>query len=166
MGILTSPVQDADLLEIPLYHERFFAYVSPKNPAYAQESIRLESLFEQPVWIIRNGLRQLDPAELRDGERLSYEHLFEGGRVGILIQVVNDNGGLTVIPETHTGLIMFSQQACLRPIVDPVPTRTISLAIRRDYIHEARLNAVVDAVKRIIPGTLLENVVRKERLVL
>ena len=48
----------------------------------------------------------------------------------------------------------------------PVPTRTISLAIRRDYIHEARLNAVVDAVKRIIPGTLLENVVRKERLVL
>ena len=166
MGILTSPVQDADLLEIPLYHERFFAYVSPKNPAYAQESIRLESLFEQPVWIIRNGLRQLDPAELRDGERLSYEHLFEGGRVGILIQVVNDNGGLTVIPETHTGLVMFSQQACLRPIVDPVPTRTISLAIRRDYIHEARMNAVVDAVKRIIPGTLLENVVRKERLVL
>ena len=166
MGILTSPVQDADLLEIPLYHERFFAYVSPKNPAYALESIRLESLFEQPVWIIRNGLRQLDPAELRDGERLSYEHLFEGGRVGILIQVVNDNGGLTVIPETHTGLVMFSQQACLRPIVDPVPTRTISLAIRRDYIHEARMNAVVDAVKRIIPGTLLENVVRKERLVL
>ena len=166
MGILTSPVQDADLLEIPLYHERFFAYVSPKNPAYAQENIRLEALFEQPVWIIRNGLRQLDPAELRDGERLSYEHLFEGGRVGILIQVVNDNGGLTVIPETHTGLIMFSQQACLRPIVDPVPTRTISLAIRRDYIHEARMNAVVDAVKRIIPGTLLENVVRKERLVL
>ncbi len=166
MGILTSPVQDADLLEIPLYHERFFAYVSPKSPAYAQENIRLEALFEQPVWIIRNGLRQLDPAELRDGERLSYEHFFEGGRVGILIQMVNDNGGLTVIPETHTGLVMFSQQACLRPIVDPVPTRTISLAIRRDYIHEARLNAVVDAVKRIIPGTLLENVVRKERLVL
>ena len=141
-------------------------YLSPKNPAYAQESIRLESLFEQPVWIIRNGLRQLDPAELRDGERLSYEHLFEGGRVGILIQVVNDNGGLTIIPETHTGFILYSQQACLRPIVDPEPGRTISLVIRADYIHEAKLNAVVDAVKSIIPGHMLDNVIRKGHLTL
>jgi LysR family hydrogen peroxide-inducible transcriptional activator len=166
MGILAGPVPEADLLEIPLYHERFFAYVSPNNPAYAQESIRFENLFKQPVWIIRDGLRQMDPAELANGERISYERFFEGGRVGILIQVVNDNGGLTVIPETHVDLIMYSQQKSLRPIVDPVPTRTISLVIRRDYIHEARLNAVVEAVRRIIPGTLLENVVRKGRLVL
>jgi hypothetical protein len=47
-----------------------------------------------------------------------------------------------------------------------VPERTISLVIRNDYIHEAKLNAVVDAVKRIIPGTLLDNVVRKGRLTL
>ena len=163
MGILAGPIRDADLLEIPLYHERFFAYVSPDNPVYSQESIRMENLYGQPVWIIRDGLRQLDPAELKNGD-ITYERFFEGGRVGILIQVVNDNGGLTVIPETHTDLIMYSQQGCLRPIVDPVPGRTISLVIRSDYIHEAKLNAVVEAVRHIIPGTLLESVVRKGRL--
>ena len=163
MGILAGPVQDADLLEIPLYHERFLAYVSPDNPAYAQESIRMETLLEQPLWIIRDGLRLLDPSEMeRDG--ITYERFFEGGRVGILIQVVNDNGGITVIPETHSGFILYSQQSCIRPIVDPVPGRTISLVIRNDYIHEAKLNAVVDAVKHIIPGTMLDGVVRKGRL--
>ena len=166
MGILTGPVSDADLLEIPLYHERFLAYVSPKNPAYAQESIRSDMVFSQPVWIIRDGLRLLDPSELRRDEKLTYERFFEGGRVGTLIQVVNDNGGLTVIPETHSDLILFSQQQCLRPIVDPVPSRTISLVVRADYIHEAKLNAVVDAIKRIIPGTLLDNVIRKGPLTL
>ena len=35
MGILAGPVHDTDLLEIPLYHERFLAYVSPDNPLYA-----------------------------------------------------------------------------------------------------------------------------------
>ena len=165
MGILAGPVRDADLLEIPLYHERFLAYVSPDNPAYARESIRLETLVEHPVWIIRDGLRQLDPSELKQGD-ITYDRFFEGGRVGTLIQVVNDNGGITIIPETHADLIMYSQQRCLRPIVDPVPGRTISLVIRSDYIHEAKLNAVVDAVKSIIPGTLLENVLRKGRLVL
>lgn len=163
MGILTGPVPETDLLEIPLYHERFLAYVSPGNPSYAQESIRMNTLFKQPVWIIRDGLRQLDPGELKEGE-ISYERLFEGGHVGILIQVVNDNGGLTIIPETHSHLIMYSQQTCLRPIIDPVPGRTISLVIRNDYIHEAKLNAVVAAIKRTIPGHMLDSIVRKDYL--
>ena len=166
MGILAGPVNEADLLEIPLYHERFLAYVSPGNPAYAQDCIRYETIFNQPVWIIRDGLRQWDPTELGRGEKVTYERFFEGGRVGTLIQVVNDNGGMTIIPETHSNLIMFSQQQCLRPIVDPVPSRTITLVVRADYIHEAMLNAVVDAVKRIIPGVLLDNMIRKGHLTL
>ena len=160
MGILAGPVKEVDLLEIPLYHENFLAYVSPENPAYAQERIKAESLPERGVWIIRGGIRQLDPSDLTEG-RFTYEHFFEGGRVGTLIQVVNDNGGITIIPETHTNLIMYSQQTCLRPIVDPVPGRTVSLVIRNDYIHEAKLNAVINAVRHIIPGGLLESLARK-----
>lgn len=47
-----------------------------------------------------------------------------------------------------------------------MPSRTISLAIRSDYIHEAKLNAVAEAIKQIIPGVLLDNIVRKGRLML
>ncbi|MBP5218242.1 MAG: LysR family transcriptional regulator [Bacteroidales bacterium] len=163
MGIMAGPVGESDFLEIPLYHESFLAYVSPKNIAYAQERIKTETLFGQGVWIIRNGLRQLDPSDLQKG-RFSYEHYFEGGRVGTLIQVVNDNGGITIIPESHRNLIMYSQQDCIRPIVDPVPKRTVSLVIRKDYIHEAKLNAVVNAIKSIVPGTLLDGQIRKEHI--
>ena len=159
MGIMAGPVDDADFLEVPLYHENFLAYVSSGNPAYAKEYIKAESLLGQSVWIIRGGIRQLYPSDLERG-RFTYEHFFEGGRVGTLIQVVNDNGGITIIPETHTNLIMYSQQNCLRPIVDPVPGRTVSLVIRKDYIHEAMLNAVVNAIRRIIPGNMLESQVR------
>ena len=165
MGILAGPVQDADLLEIPLYHERFLAYISPDHPAYAKESITPEYLFKHPVWIIRDGVRLLDPKDMQDGH-FTYERYFEGGRVGILVQVVNDNGGITIIPETHSRFILYSQQESIRPIVDPVPSRTISLVIRKDFIHEAKLNAVVDAIRPCLPGKLLEGIVRKERLVL
>ena len=164
MGIITYPVNDPDLLEIPLYHERFFAYVSPMNPAYAQDSIRLETLIGQPIWIIKDGLRQLDPSDWQSGGEITYERFFEGGRVGLLIQIVNENGGVTIIPETHVGNILLSQRKCLRPIVDPERSRTISLVVRADFIHEAKLNAVVEAVKSIIPGELLENIVREGNL--
>ncbi len=165
MGILAGPVEEPGLLEIPLYHERFLAYVSPDNPAYAQESIRSQTLRDQPIWIIRDGLRQLYPRDVEKGS-FTFNRFFEGGRVGILIQVVNDNGGITIIPETHTGFILYSQQHCLRPIVDPVPGRTVSLVIRSDFIHEAKLNAVVDAIRQIIPGEMLDNVLRKGHLTL
>lgn len=165
MGLLAGPLNDPDFLEIPLYHERFLAYVSPENPAYVLENIKTENLFQQPIWIIRDGLKLLSPGDVPEKE-FTYDRFFEGGRVGILIQVVNDNGGITIIPETHTNLIMYSQQRCLRPIVDPVPTRTISLAIRSDFIHEAKLNAVADAVKQIVPAGLLENNILKGSLVL
>ncbi len=165
MGILVGPVQDTDLLEIPLYHERFLAFVSPRHPAHALSSITPAALSRYPLWIIRDGVRQLDPKELKGGD-FTYERYFEGGRVGILIQIVNDNGGITILPETHAGLILYSQQECLRPIVDPVPTRTISLVVRSDFIHEARLNAVVEAVRHIIPGHLLDSVARNGKLVL
>ncbi len=164
MGILSGPVDDPDLLEIPLYHERFYAYISPDSPLHSLQEIRADHLFDQPVWIIKDGVRLVDREGLDRSERITYERLFEGGRVGTLIQVVNEIGGLTIIPETHVGLILYSFHDNLRPIVGPPPTRTISLVIRNDYIHESKLNLVVDAVKSIIPGALLDPVVRKGRL--
>ena len=164
MGILAGPVHETDLLEIPLYHERFFAYVSENDPLFSLETIKASSLSEQPVWIIRDGLRQIRPDELKREGNVTYERFFEGGRVGILIQMVNENGGMTIVPETHVGLILYSQQKGLRPIVEPRLSRTISLVVRNDYIHEARLNVVVDAIRSIIPGELLESVVRKGHL--
>jgi len=159
MGIVAGPVREEVFLEIPLYRERFLAYVSEDNPAYLQENIRTEALLKQPIWIMSDGLGLLDPSELGDGD-VTYERFYEGGRVGTLIQVVNNNGGITIVPETHANLIMYSQQKCLRPIVDPVPSRSISLIIRRDYIHESILNIVIDAIRRIIPGAMLEGTIR------
>lgn len=165
IGIMASPVNEPDLLEIPLYHERFLAYVSPGNPAYGLESIKTGDLLGQSVWIIRDGLRQWKIGE-SGGDDIAYDRFFEGGRVGILIQVVNCNGGITIIPETHTDLIMYSQQTCLRPITDPVPSRTVSMVIRSDYIHQAKLNAVAAAIRSIIPPALQEPVLRKGKIVL
>ena len=164
MGIVSGPVNAAGLLEIPLYHERFYAYVSPSHPAYARESVRVESLYGQSVWVIKDGLRQMDPSELKSGESITYDRFFEGGRVGLLIQIVNENGGITIIPETHTPLILYSHQPGLRPIVEPELSRSISLVVRTDFIHQAKLNAVVDAVRSIIPGNLQDPVIRKGKL--
>ena len=165
MGIVTSPVRDPDLLEIPLYHERFLAYVSPEEDG-ENDVIENDDIFRRPVWIMKDGVHLADISELNGQEDVAYEKMYEGGRVGTLIQIVNENGGMTLIPETHSGLIFSDQRKHLKPIVNPAPGRVISLAVRKDYIHEAMLNVVIKAVKSILPDDRLEEMARKDYLFL
>ncbi|MBR3730076.1 MAG: LysR family transcriptional regulator [Bacteroidales bacterium] len=164
MGILTSPINDPDLLEIPLYHERFFAYVSPEDAMMQQDSIEKDHVLDHPVWIMRDGVRLFDRSMLEPGEAFTYEKMYEGGRVGILIQITNENGGITIIPETHINLLTEPMRACMKPIVNPEPKRTICLAFRKDYIHEQIMNIVVKSIKTIIPYELWDDMIRAEHL--
>ncbi len=164
MGLLTSPVNDAELMEIPLYTERFVAYVAENGPESAMESIPSSYLRSRSVWIMKNGLRQMDLSQIAAERNEAYEQYFEGGRVGTLLQIVNENGGITIIPETHTKFILYSWLSRIKPIVDSTPKRTISLVLRKDYIHEAMLNAVVKAIKSIIPANLHEGPIRHDHI--
>jgi len=164
MGILTSPINDPDLLEIPLYYERFFAYVSPENAMARQESLERDHVLDNPVWIMRDGVRLFDRSMLRPGEAFTYEKMYEGGRVGILLQIANESGGITIIPETHIKFLSESMRQRLKPIVNPIPKRTICLVIRKDYIHEQIMNIVIRSIKTIIPYELWDNVIMSEYL--
>ena len=162
MGIMTSPVKEKDLLELPLFHERFFAYIAQDVPDMPETSIKRSELRNSPLWVMRDGVRMLDENTLDPDIRYTYEEMYEGGRVGILIQIANDNGGITIVPETHIRFLTEEMKSHLRPVVDPVPHRVISLVIRKDYIHEKLMNIMVKAVKSCVPGELHEHAVRAD----
>ncbi|MBP9998014.1 MAG: LysR family transcriptional regulator [Bacteroidales bacterium] len=166
MGIVVSPVKDPDLMEIPLFHEKFLAYVSPDYPLYAKTSLESKKLLNHPIWIMKDGLRQFDKSMLAEGERFSYDKMYEGGRAGTLIFIVNEIGGMTIIPELHRNLILYSMQENLRPIVNPELSRKISLVIRKDYVHERMLNIVIEAVRNTIPLENQEDIIKKGNLIL
>lgn len=167
MGIMVSPVNDPDLMEIPLYHERFLAYVSPDyKELYDCEEIQAYELLDHPIWIIKDGLRRFDKSMLAEGERFSYDRMYEGGRAGTLIYIVNQNGGATIVPELHKGMILLSMQKNLRPIVNPDVSRTVCLVVRKDYVHEHMLNIIIESIKQSIPADNLEDMVKNGPLVL
>ena len=164
MGIVTYPVNDPDLLEVPLYHERFFAYVSPQAAMYQAESIERKQLRQLKVWTMKDGVRLFDRSQVRSEEEITYDKLFEGGRVGILIQIVNENGGVTIVPESHLHLLPETVKDRIRPIVNPEPQRTIGLVFRKDFVHERMMNIVVKAIKTIVPSEFLDGVIRADYL--
>ncbi len=113
---------------------------------------------------MKDGVRLFDRSKVHSEEEIRYDKLYEGGRVGILIQITDENGGITVVPESHLHLLPETVKDRIRPIVNPVPERTIGLAFRKDYVHERMMNIVIKAIKTIVPSEFLDGVIRTDYL--
>ena len=161
MGIMSAPLDDDNFLEVPLYHERFYAYVSPKED-FSDDTIERGVLATKRIWIMREGVQLYDRSMLKPGETFTYDRMYEGGRVGTLIKIADEIGGYTIVPELHIPHIKEEQKRCLRPIVHPEGSRKIILVIRRDYVHEHMMNAVIEAVKSIVPPHCYESVIKSD----
>ncbi|MBR6878472.1 MAG: LysR family transcriptional regulator [Bacteroidales bacterium] len=162
MGIVSSPVKEKELLELPLYHERFFAYVANDDPHASIEVFRRAELRNYPLWVMRDGIKLLERNTIPSEVNYTYEELYEGSRVGILIQVASENGGITIVPETHLRFLSDDIKKGLRNIIDPEPSRVISLVIRKDYIHEKLMNIIIKAIKTRIPVELHEPAIKAD----
>ena len=166
MGILTAPIDDKDILELPLYHERFFAYIADDDILEKNEAIMRDHLIDYPLWVMKDGIRLLEKKDIAYRYKDAYEEMYEGGRVGILIQIANENGGMAILPETHLKLLGDKALNRLRPVVAPEISRVICLAMRKDYIHEKMMNIFVKAVKSCISPELYEPAIKTDYLTL
>lgn len=162
MGILTAPVDDKEILELPLYHERFYAYIADDDILDKHKAIKRDHLPDYPLWVMKDGIRLLEREDLIHRYKDTYEEMYEGGRVGILIQIANENGGMAILPETHLKLLRPEAMLRLRPVVEPEISRVICLAMRKDYIHEKMMNIFVKAIKSCISPELYEPPVKGE----
>mgnify|MGYP005757157987 FL=1 len=160
MAILATPLDNPDLLEIPLYYERFVAYFSPEIVRDKRE-LRASDLPEEGLWVLQEGhcLRNqvFNFCEKKPGAH----HIYEAGTIDTLIRIVDQNGGYTVIPELHLEFLSEPQTRNIRPIDSPPAVREISLVIRKDYLKERMVNAVADTIKTVIPERMLDERLRK-----
>lgn len=156
MAIMSCPHEVEGLLSIPLYREEFFAYVSPNDPLYQQESICSRTMPSERLWALKHEVCfQLQVSEFCDQESRR-SSLYESGNIATLLHIVNENEGFTIVPELHIPMIREEHRCNLRPLVDPIPVRVVSLFIRNDYVREALLNVVVDAIKTIVPTRMID----------
>lgn len=161
MAVMATPLHNENLLEIPLYYEKFEAYVSPSEAIYELPEIPSGKMPVEHLWLLTEGncLRTQVMNFCRGCS--DYTAIYEAGSIDSLVRIVDENGGYTVIPELHIPYLTASQQKNIRHLVDPDVVREISLVIRKDYVREALLNEIAAAVKKIIPEPMLDQGLRK-----
>ena len=161
MAILSTPLDNPDILEIPLYYEKFMAYISPESPLFESNELISNNLPTDNLWVLEEGhcfRSQAFRFCVSDSEVLNN---YEAGSIETLVKIVDENGGYTIIPELHIDFLSELQKKNLRPIVGPEPVREISLVIQHNFIREGQLNAVADTIKQIIPNHMLDARLKK-----
>ena len=160
IAILSTPLNDPKLLEVPLYYEKFVAYISPNEPIYAIEEVSTNEMPADHLWVLEEG-HCLRNQVLNFCENKTHISMYEAGSIETLVKIVDLNGGYTVIPELHTDLLTEMQRLNLRKIVRPEATREIGLAVRHDYVREGLMNAVAGTIRQIIPSHMLNARLKK-----
>ena len=164
LAIVATPLDDPEILEVPLYYERFLAYISPGDELYSRTELSVAEINYDRMWILEEGHCFRDQIfNICNRAHNNFQH-YEAGSIETLIKVVDENGGFTIFPELHLPSLTPAQQKHVRPFRGEEPRREISLVFRQDFIKEKLLNVIVSSIKSIIPQSMLDPRLSKMRV--
>lgn len=156
VALLATPLNNPNLLEIPIYYEAFVAYISPMESLYSQQNIESDKMPSEHLWVLQEGHCMGNQVINICGKTSNFAAKYEAGSIDTLVKIVDTNGGYTIIPELHIPLLSDSQKQNVRKLVNPTPNREISLVVRHDFVKERLLNVLSNAIKSIIPDNMLD----------
>ena len=159
-GIMAGPLHHPDLVEYPIYYEKFYAYVSPHDPIYQHKEIDLDHINIDHIWLLENEhcLRgQIERLCRMKRQAASDGHSpirYESGSIDTLMNVVDYNPGFTIIPEMHTMGLSEEKQENLRPFKNRTAVREVSLFVSNEYVRKTLLTKILEIVKAAVPKSM------------
>lgn len=166
MAVMATPIDQERLLEIPIYYEKFHAYVSKKTPSLHQKPrITPQDLVSERLWVLSEGhcLRNQVMNYLCFGEQ-NTERTYQGGSFTTLIKTIDAVGGCSIVPESLSDDLNERQRNNIRPLCEPEATREISLVVKDDFAREKLLNEIVETIKQFVPSHMIDERLKRFRV--
>ena len=132
------------ILEQELFNDRFFVYVSPENPLYERQNIRIEDIDLKDLVILSPGNCMRDQIiELCQARReMPAHYTFESGSLETLMRIVDCTACLTIVPEMAVEYIPADRRDRLKTLAKGATSRKIAVAVRRTYVKNSIIRAL------------------------
>jgi LysR family hydrogen peroxide-inducible transcriptional activator len=154
-GLLAIPVNQADLVEIPLFHEEFVVYSSQKSMHPRKKYLLPSDLNVDKLWLLEEGhcLRNqvVNLCELKVHERNIHQFDLSASSIETLKKIVDLNEGITVLPQLCLKDLNKKQMTHVRYFKAPVPVRKIGMVSFRYFVKEKMLDALNEEILNCLP---------------
>lgn len=157
-GILSTPLHEASLTEIPVFYENFVAYVSRDSNLFKKKSIQPDDIDVEEIWVLNEGhcMREqvLNICQRRKSTR-GFQHFeYNTGSVETLKRMVDQNKGATILPELALADLTEKQLDRVRYFKSPEPAREVSIVIPRNFLKRRMIEALKNEILEFIPKRL------------
>ncbi|MFV0376670.1 MAG: LysR family transcriptional regulator [Mangrovibacterium sp.] len=158
LGIISTPVKAPKIGIVPLFYEQFYLYISPKHPLGTTESVDLKQINETELLYLYEGncfQNQVNSVCQMSGlseSELSFRYL--SNSIESLKRIVENQGGLTFIPELASSNIPAEYEPMVKKIEAPVPIREISACYLKTTGYKKTARIFVDVLLESIPSRM------------
>lgn len=158
IGLLAGPLKEQQLEEYHLFFEEFFVYASkteklPKKKYLLPTQIDVNRLLLlEEGHCLRNQVFNLCTLKKVDENRSNL--YYEAGSIETLINLVDSNNGITIIPKLATFHLKKHQLLNLREFANPKPVRDICLVTRDSYPRNRIVEFLSNEITTAIPFTM------------
>ncbi|MVN21307.1 hydrogen peroxide-inducible genes activator [Mucilaginibacter arboris] len=154
-GLLSTPLHENNLVEIPVFYENFVAYVSKNSSLFKKKSILPNDINLEEVWILNEGHCMRDQVLnicQRKSSTKSFQHFeYNTGSVETLKRMVDQNNGATILPELALEEMTVKQLDKVRYFKSPEPAREVSLVIQKSFLKRKMIDALKNEIIDFIP---------------
>ncbi|QHS54742.1 LysR family transcriptional regulator [Mucilaginibacter sp. 14171R-50] len=157
-GILSTPLHEASLTEIPVFYENFVAYASKNSKLYKKKTISPDDIDMEEIWVLNEGhcMREqvLNICQRRKATK-GYQHFeYNTGSVETLKRMVEMNNGATILPELALAEMSDKQRDRVRYFKTPEPAREVSIVIHRNFLKRRMIEALKTEILDFVPKRL------------
>ena len=159
IGILITPLDNSNLIEVPLFYESFLGYVSSSHQLSKKQKIQPADLDMDGLWLLEKGhcfrSQALNICEKKLKKESSSIH-FESGSLETLRRIVDSQYGYTLLPELATLGFNEEQMQKIKHFKPPVPVREVSLVIHCSYIKRNTIEVLKQEIQNSVPEDMLQ----------
>lgn len=158
VGIMATPLNNAALIEQPLFYEQFVVYASAQEKLLKKKYLLAQDIDINRLWLLEEGhcLRSqvMNLCELKHREKELHQLDFESGSIETLKKIVDLNQGITILPELALNDLHASQRDRVRQFKSPAPVREISIVTFRHFVKEKLIDALKQEILDNIPADM------------
>jgi len=157
VGILVTPVGKSNLVEIPMFYERFDVFMSTSHPLSQQTKIDFKDLDINDMWLLKEGHCFRTQSVNICGDQVTPDKMqlrFESGSLETLMRIIEKQYGYTLVPELATLDFNESRQKYVRHFNNPQPVREVSLIIHRSFMKRKLIELLKKEILHAIPANL------------
>jgi len=154
-GILSTPLHESGLTEIPVFYENFVAYTSKNSKLYKKKNVNPDDIDIEEIWLLNEGhcMREqvLNICQRRKSTE-SFKHFeYNMGSVETLKRMVDQNNGATILPELALSDLSDKQLDKVRYFKSPEPAREVSIVIQRNFLKRRMIEALKNEILEFLP---------------